>query len=164
MVVNSLGYTGFSKALVSSLPYLTAVILAIPISWISDKTQKRVLIASLGLLIPGVMLFLLPFVDAPGFKITLITLAMGYYAASFTPNIWSIIQSNVKPHAIGPASGIINGIGAGGGGTLAGLMVGYFYRTTGSYMQGFMVLGCIVILGGASLFIYGRIRAHHARR
>ncbi|MEA7595347.1 hypothetical protein ONR49_25835, partial [Salmonella enterica subsp. enterica serovar Virginia] len=42
----------------------------------------------------------LPFVDAPGFKITLITLAMGYYAASFTPNIWSIIQSNVKPHAI----------------------------------------------------------------
>lgn len=50
---------------------------------------------------------------------------MGYYAASFT-NIWSIIQSNVKPHAIGPASGIINGIGAGGGGTLAGLMVGYF--------------------------------------
>ncbi len=24
-------------------------------------------------------------------------------------------------------------------------MVGYFYRTTGSYMQGFMVLGCIVI-------------------
>ncbi len=145
MVVNSLGYTGFSKALVSSLPYLTAVILAIPISWISDKTQKRVLIASLGLLIPGVMLFLLPFVDAPGFKITLITPAMGYYAASFTPNIWSIIQSNVKPHAIGPASGIINGIGAGGGGTLAGLMVGYFYRTTGSYMQGFMVLGCIVI-------------------
>lgn len=114
MVVNSLGYTGFSKALVSSLPYLTAVILAIPISWISDKTQKRVLIASLGLLIPGVMLFLLPFVDAPGFKITLITTAMGYYAASFTPNIWSIIQSNVKPHAIGPASGIINGIGAGG--------------------------------------------------
>lgn len=164
MVVNSLGYTGFSKALVSSLPYLTAVILAIPISWISDKTQKRVLIASLGLLIPGVMLFLLPFVDAPGFKITLITLAMGYYAASFTPNIWSIIQSNVKPHAIGPASGIINGIGAGGGGTLAGLMVGYFYRTTGSYMQGFMVLGCIVILGGASLLIYGRIRAHRARR
>ncbi|EDH4135175.1 MFS transporter [Salmonella enterica subsp. enterica serovar Typhi] len=164
MVVNSLGYTGFSKALVSSLPYLTAVILTIPISWISDKTQKRVLIASLGLLIPGVMLFLLPFVDAPGFKITLITLAMGYYAASFTPNIWSIIQSNVKPHAIGPASGIINGIGAGGGGTLAGLMVGYFYRTTGSYMQGFMVLGCIVILGGASLLIYGRIRAHHARR
>ncbi len=81
------------------------------------------------------MLFLLPFVDAPGFKITLITPAMGYYAASFTPNIWSIIQSNVKPHAIGPASGIINGIGAGGGGTLAGLMVGYFYRTTGSYMQ-----------------------------
>ncbi len=69
----------------------------------------------------------------------------GLLCRQLYPNIWSIIQSNVKPHAIGPASGIINGIGAGGGGTLAGLMVGYFYRTTGSYMQGFMVLGCIVI-------------------
>lgn len=85
MVVNSLGYTGFSKALVSSLPYLTAVILAIPISWISDKTQKRVLIASLGLLIPGVMLFLLPFVDAPGFKITLITLGDGLLCRQLYP-------------------------------------------------------------------------------
>ncbi len=97
MVVNSLGYTGFSKALVSSLPYLTAVILAIPISWISDKTQKRVLIASLGLLIPGVMLFLLPFVDAPGFKITLITTAMGYYAASFTPISGRLSSRTLNP-------------------------------------------------------------------
>lgn len=162
MVVNSLGYTGFAKAVISSLPYLTAVVLAIPISWISDKTQKRILIATLGLLIPGAMLFLLPFVDAPVLKITLITLSMGYYAASFTPNIWSIIQSNVKPHAIGSASGIVNGVGAGGGGTVAGLMVGYFYQTTGSYMMGFMILGCLVILGGISLFTYGKIKSQES--
>lgn len=157
MVVNSLGYTGFTKAVVSSLPYLTAVILAIPISFISDRTQKRVLIASLGLLIPGCLLFILPDVNDPLMKITFIVISMGYYAASFTPNIWSIIQSSVKPHAIGPASGIINGLGAGGGGTLAGLMVGYFYRTTGNYMYGFMVLGVIVVLGGISLLIYGKL-------
>ncbi len=42
------------------------------------------------------MLFLLPFVRAPGFKIALIPLAMGYYAASFHPNPSSITQSNVK--------------------------------------------------------------------
>lgn len=160
MVVNSLGYTGFTKAVVSSLPYLTAVILAIPISFISDRTQKRVLIASLGLLIPGCLLFILPDVNDPLMKITLIIISMGYYAASFTPNIWSIIQSSVKPHAIGPASGIINGLGAGGGGTLAGLMVGYFYRTTGNYMYGFMVLGVIVVLGGISLLIYGKLSSN----
>ena len=158
MVVNSLGYTGYEKAVVSSLPYLAAVILAVPISYISDRTQKRVLIASLGLLIPGCLLFILPYVETPLMKITLITLSMGYYAASFTPNIWSIIQSNVKPHAVGSASGIINGLGAGGGGTLAGLMVGYFYRTTGTYMHGFMVLGALVVLGGVSLIVYGRIK------
>lgn len=159
MVVKSLGYSGFTQAFVSSLPYLLAVILAMPLSYISDKTKKRVLIAALGLIIPGLLLFVLPYVNAPNIKMLLIILAMGYYAASFTPNIWSIIQSNVKPHAIGSAAGIINGLGAGGGGTLAGLMVGYFYQTTGSYMYGFMVLGILTLLGGLSLLIYGKIKS-----
>lgn len=159
MVVKSLGYTGMTQALLSSLPYVAAVVFAIPMSWLSDKTGKRILIASLGLLIPGCMLFVIPFVEHGYVKITLIILAMGYYASSFTPNIWSIIQSNVKPHAAGPASGIINGLGAGGGGTLAGLMVGYLYLQTGSYMYGFMVLGSLVIIGGVSLLVYGRIKS-----
>ena len=160
MVVKSLGYTGMTQALLSSLPYVAAVLFAIPMSWLSDKTGKRILIASLGLLIPGCMLFFMPFVDHGYAKITLIILAMGYYASSFTPNIWSIIQSNVKPEAAGSASGIINGLGAGGGGTLAGLMVGYLYIKTGSYMYGFMILGSLVIIGGISLLAYGRIKSH----
>ncbi len=45
MVVNSLGYTGFSKALVSSLPYLTAVILAILSHGSVIRHQKRVLVS-----------------------------------------------------------------------------------------------------------------------
>ena len=52
-------------------------------------------------------------------KLALITVALGYYASSFTPNIWSILQETVEPQAVGPASGIINGLGAGGGGAAA---------------------------------------------
>lgn len=159
MVVKSLGFTGTSQAVGSALPYLLAVILAIPMSIISDKTGKRVLIASLGLLIPGILLMLLPQVDSGYLKLALITVAMGYYASSFTPNIWSILQSTVEPHAVGPASGIINGLGAGGGGTIAGFLVGMLQQSTGSYMPGFVVLGVIVILGGISLLTYGHIKS-----
>jgi len=61
--------------------------------------------------------------------------------------------------ALGPASGIINGLGAGGGGTMAGFLVGLLYQSTGSYMTGFVVLGIIVIFGGVSLILYGNVKS-----
>lgn len=161
MAVSSLGFSGWSAALASALPYLLAVVLAIPMSWLSDKTGKRILIASLGLLIPGAMLLVLPLVQSGMMKMTLITLAMGYYASSFTPNIWSIIQSSVRPHAVGAAAGIVNGLGAGGGGTLAGFMVAILYARAGSYTSGFALLGALVIVGGISLLAFGWWRNRH---
>ncbi len=157
MVAKSLGFSGIWQGIASALPYLMAIVLAVPISYISDKTCKRELIASLGLFIPGVLLMLLPHVDSPVAKMGLITVAMGYYASSFTPNIWSIIQKNVKPSAVAPAAGIVNGLGAGGGGTIAGFLVGYLESVTGTYTFGFVVLGALVIIGGVSLLIYGRL-------
>jgi len=159
MAVKSLGFTGTAQAIGSSLPYFAAIALAVPMSFISDRTGKRVLIASLGLFIPGILLMLLPQVDSGYMKLGLITLALGYWASSYTPNIWSIIQSTVEPKAVGPASGIINGLGAGGGGTLAGFLVGLLYKSSGSYMTGFVALGVLVILGGTALLVYGKVKS-----
>lgn len=158
LAMRSLGFTGTSQAVASSLPYFAAVILTVPMAKISDRTGRRVLIASLGMLIPGVLMIMLPMVDSGYAKLALITIALGYYASSYTPNIWSILQSNVEPEAIGSAAGVINGLGAGGGGTLAGFLVGMLYRSTGSYMSGFVVLGVLVVLGGIALLTYGRTR------
>jgi MFS family permease len=159
MAVKSLGFSGVGQAVGSSLPFITAVVLAIPMSIISDKTGKRVLIASLGLIIPGILLMLLPQVDSGYAKLALITISFGYYASSYTPNIWSIIQAGIKPNAVGPASGIINGLGAGGGGTCAGFLVGMIYQATGSYMTGFVALGVLVVFGGIALLAYGKIKS-----
>lgn len=84
---------------------------------------------------------------------------MGIYASSFTPNIWSILQSTVDRRTIGAAAGIMNGLGAGGGGTLAGFLVGLLQGWTGSYMAGVGVLGGLSVLGGVSLLAYGRLKA-----
>jgi len=157
LAVRSLGFTGISQAIASALPYFAAVLLALPIAKISDRTNRRVLIAALGLLIPGLLMIMLPLVESGPAKLALITVALGYYASSFTPNIWSILQSTAEPDAVGPAAGIINGVGAGGGGTVAGFLVGMLYSQTGSYMSGFVVLGVLVILGGLSLLAYSRL-------
>ncbi len=157
MVVKSLGFTGIRQAIGSALPYFIAIILAIPIAYISDKTGKRLLIATFGLFIPGAIMIFLPIVDTGILKLIMISFALGYGASSYSSNFWTILQSNVEPSVIGPAAGIINGIGAGGGGTLAGFIVGLFLRSTGSYMLGFMTLGILIIMGGMSLIIYGKL-------
>jgi MFS family permease len=160
LAVRSLGFSGMGQAIASALPYFAAIALAVPMASLSDRTGKRVLIAALGLVVPGVLLLLLPQVDSAAAKLALITIALGLYASSYTPNIWSILQDTVDAEAVGPASGIINGVGAGGGGTIAGFLVALLNRSTGSYMSGFMVLGGLVILGGVALLAYGRIKSN----
>lgn len=163
LAVRSVGFTGISQAVASSLPYLAALVLALPMARLSDRTGRRVLIAALGLLLPGMLMMLLPVVSGGYAKLALITVSLGFYASCYTPNIWSILQSTIEPAAIGPASGIVNGIGAGGGGTIAGFLVGLLQRSTGSYMSGFVVLGGLVIVGGIALLIYGRLRGPGVR-
>lgn len=164
MVVKSLGYSGWSQAAFSALPYFAALLLAVPMSIISDRSNKRVLVASLGLIIPGAILLLLPQFSDGYPKLMVLTVAMGFYASSYTPNIWSILQTTVEPQAVGPASGIMNGLGAGGGGTLAGFMVGLLHQATGSYTAGFVVLGALVVLGGVLLLVSGGLSARGRRR
>ncbi|CAI9389964.1 TPA: MFS transporter [Citrobacter amalonaticus] len=159
MAVLSLGFSGFSQGVASALPYFLAILLAIPVSWYSDKTQKRGLIAACGLGSAGLFLIALPFIDSPFGKLALITLAIAWFTSCYTTNIWSIITSSVKKSAVGPAAGVINGVGAGLGGTTAGFVVQYLQSWSGSYVPGFTVLGVVAILGGLSVYTYSRIMA-----
>ncbi|WP_413739446.1 MFS transporter [Sodalis sp. RH14] len=158
MLVHSLGFTGLWQGFASSLPYMLAIVFAIPMAYISDRTQKRGLIAASGLAVAGILLVMLPVIDNPVAKMALITLAIAYFTSSYTTNIWSIITSSVQPEAVGPAAGVINGIGAGGGGTTAGFVVGVLYSNTGSYLAGFSVIGAVAILGGLAVYLYTKIQ------
>lgn len=159
-VVKALGFTGYMAGLLTGVPYLAAVLLAIPMTSISDKTGKRTQIAVSGMVVAGILLVAIALVSGNNVAtIVLITIAMGYYASCFTPNIWTIIQAYTAPEAVGVASGIVNGVGAGLGGTIAGYLVGLLYDATGSYVPGFATLGALVIVGGVCLTLYGSINA-----
>ena len=159
LAVRSLGFTGISQGLASAVPFAAACAVGVPMSILSDRTNKRVLIAASGFIIPGLVLLALPQVETGSAKLALITVALGYWGGTVTPNIWSILQGTVEPRAVGPASGIMNGVGAGGGGTIGGFLVAFLNSATGSYMAGFTALGGLVLLGGASLLVYGRLKA-----
>lgn len=158
MVVSSLGFSGLWQGLASSLPYFLAILFAIPMSYVSDKTQRRGLIAAGGLSVAGILLITLPLIASPVVKMAVITLSIAWFTSCFTTNIWSIITSSVRKEAVGAASGIINGIGAGVGGTTAGFVVEFLHGSTGSYLPGFVVIGIVAIVGGLSVYTYCRIK------
>ncbi|HEX7935562.1 MAG TPA: MFS transporter [Paraburkholderia sp.] len=82
LAVQSVGFTGMSQAFATSLPYLAAVLLAVPMSRINDRTGRRVLIAGLGQLVPGMLMMLLPVFDSGYAKLALITVSLGLYASN----------------------------------------------------------------------------------
>jgi len=159
LTVRSLGFTGWGQAAASAVPFLVAVLLAPPMAAISDRGGRRVTVACLGLLGPGILLLLLPLVSDGYGKLLLISLALGWYGSSTIANTWAILQQSIDRRLVGTASGIMNGIGAGGGGTLAGFLVGLSNQWTGSYTGGFFVLGGVVVLGSAALLAAARLLA-----
>jgi MFS family permease len=158
LVIQSLGFTGTGRGLLAALPYVLSLLLTVPMMALSDRSGKRVLIASSGLLVGGALVGALPLVDSPVGKLVLICVGMGYFTATFTSNLWAVAVTDLPPHLVGPATGIINGFGAGGGGIVAGFVVGQLQASTGSYLPGFVVLGVVAIVGGLALLTYGRLR------
>jgi MFS family permease len=163
LAVASLGYADTAQSVAASLPYLTALLMAVPVSHLSDRIGRRTEVAAFGLLVPGAVIMLLPLLHSGDAKLAVIILTLGLYASSYSPNIWSIVQSSVEPAVVGAAAGAINGVGAFGG-VAAGFMVGLMVRSTGSYVAAFAVLGVLVILGGLSLLAFARIRRGGAER
>ncbi|GAA5113805.1 MFS transporter [Pseudonocardia adelaidensis] len=158
LVIEALGFTGTGRGLLAALPYVLSLALTVPMMSISDRTGKRVLIASSGLLVGGALVAAIPLVDSPVGKLVLICVGMGYFTATYTSNLWAIAVTDLRPDLVGPATGIINGFGAGGGGIVAGFVVGQLRAATGSYLPGFVVLGVMAIIGGLALLAYGRLR------
>ena len=106
-------------------------LLAIPITALSDRTGKRVLIASLGQIPPGLLLLLLPEIANPFAKPLSSPLRSAITPAADAECL-EVLAGLGDRKAVGPASGIINGIGAGGGGTIAGFLVAFMDKATGS--------------------------------
>jgi len=158
LVAKSFGFTGMMQGLVSAVPYLLSLALTVPLTIVSDRTGRRLPLAASGLIVGGLLMTALPLLGSPVAQMALICVAMGYFTATYTSNLWAIVVADLDPYAVGPASGIINGFGAGGGGIVAGFVVGHLLAATGSYVPGFVVLGCTAVVGGLAVVLYGRVR------
>lgn len=153
LVVKSLNFTGIMEAVMSAAPFFGCLILGWPMSVLSDRLNKRVLVTAIGLFASGIALVGMPYIDAPVWKMILITFAFAFCASTFLPNILSIIQSSVKPDFVGAQAGIASSAGSLGG-VISGMVVGWLHNVTGTYFSGFFFLGAMVILAGIAVILH----------
>ncbi|MCG5216394.1 MFS transporter [Streptosporangium soli] len=158
LIVPTFGFAPSVNGLLAAAPYLVSLVLTIPMMILGDRTGRRGPIAISGLVVGGVLLACVALTGSPVLQFTLICLGLGYFTAAYTPNIWAIAVTDLPAHAVGPATGIINGFGAGGGGIVAGALVSALLAATGTYALGLSVLGLVAILGGLALLLYTRMR------
>ena len=158
LIVPTFGFAKSINGLLSAAPYLVSLLLTIPMMILADRSGRRGPIAVSGLVVGGVLLACVALTDSHVLQFALICLGLGYFTAAYTPNIWAIAVTDLPAHVVGPATGIINGFGAGGGGIVAGALVGSLLAATGTYTLGLSVLGLVAILGGLALFLYTRMR------
>ncbi|MEV0612006.1 MFS transporter [Nonomuraea sp. NPDC050404] len=158
LIVPEFGFAPSAGGLLAAAPYLVSLVLTIPMMILADRTGRRAAIAISGLVVGGVLLAGVALTGSHVLQFALICLGLGYFTAAYTPNIWAIVVTDLPAHVVGPATGIINGFGAGGGGIVAGALVGALLAATGTYAVGLSVLGLVAIVGGLALLQYTRMR------
>jgi sugar phosphate permease len=144
----SMGRTG----LLSAIPYLAAVLLMLLVSYISDKTQRRVALVWPFLLLSGIAM-LGSFVFAErNFTLAFICLVVsgGCMYAPYGP-FYAIIPDRLPRNVTAEAMALINSFGALG--SFTGVyFVGFLRSVTGNSRAGFLLMSFVLVCSALILF------------
>ncbi|HWK46943.1 MAG TPA: MFS transporter [Stellaceae bacterium] len=146
-----------SSGLYTAVPYGIAVILCIAIGLLSDRLLRRqdvagggrrnLIACAMGL---AAIILLAPVIDSLPVLIGLLALSLTG-VASTTSQIFSLTNDLLpNPRDIGVAMGFVI-VGGNIFGMLAPIVTGYVIDATGSYSWAFVIAGCLLALGAASI-------------
>lgn len=145
----SMGQTG----LLSALPYLAGIAAMIFVSWLSDRSLKRVALVWPFLLIAGLGLMGSYFLADKSFAAAFVCLiiAGGGMYAPYGP-FFAIIPERLPKNVATEVLGLVNGCGALGG-FVGSYLVGLLQSLTGSSRASFLLMSVAVILSALILLV-----------
>lgn len=151
-LVKSITQSGMSQtALLSAIPNIGVFIGITSMGFISDKTQKRKLLAGIcPMIFTGLLVVAMLLKGTPWLAFGVICIA-GLFLQGASPNIWAMVGTLLPPEKAGAARGIIN-MSSNIGGLISPLMIGFITDVTGNMMIswvtvfGFSVLTFLVSL------------------
>ncbi len=140
----------------ASLPYVGAIVGMYLGSYISDRLKIRRWLILIALSTGGIFILILSLSGVTNIYLLLPLLVLVFFAGQMAPPLYfTILQGKTMPEKVGSATGLMNGIGNGVG-IIGPISVGVIASLTSSYNLGFVSLGIMLLIGGASLLFYDR--------
>lgn len=147
------GTNDITVGLLSSLPWICAVIAMYLMSRRGDKTGNRRPLLVISLLVAAIATAVAAVVSPWWALVFLCIAAMGFKSAS--PLFWSFPQSVLHPMVLAPAVAIVNSLGNLGG-FVAPFGFGIIKQATGEVTWGLLALAAVALVAAGAVFLIRR--------
>jgi sugar phosphate permease len=137
------------------IPYIVGIFGIAVMSWLGDRTQKRALLAGVGLILTGFFAYLAAKAPTTEMVIALFSIAF-FCQMSFTAQEFAVLQRILPRNRVGTGTGLYNGMTMLVGGGLGPAIVGGVVSATGSYTAGILAIVGVASLAGADMLILSR--------
>lgn len=125
-------------------------------AYLGDKLQCRTLLASVGFLIAGVMVYMASNVNTLGLLVLLFALAV-FFQSAYGAQEYAIIQRLLPADQVGAGTGLYNGLSVLFGGVGGSLIPGSLIATTGSFDAGMLSIVVGALLASSVMFVLARM-------
>jgi sugar phosphate permease len=138
-----------------SIPYMSAILGIICVALISDKLQRRALIAGIGYVITGILGYFACTASSVTTTIALFSVAI-FFQMSYTTNEFAILQRILPKNKVATGTGFYNGLAMLIGGGLGPVVVGQVIAYTKDYTSGILTLVAFSLIAGFNMLVLSR--------
>lgn len=138
-----------------ALVFATGIVGIILMAYLGDRLQRRTLLASVGFLVAGVMVYIASLVSSVGLLVLFFAIAV-FCQSAYAAQEYAIVQHLLPAEKVGAGTGLYNGLSILFGGVGGSLIPGTIVATTGSFDAGILSIVVGAFVAAFILFILAR--------
>jgi sugar phosphate permease len=124
-------------------------------AYLGDKFQQRVLLASVGFLVAGVMVYTATNVNTLGLLVLFFAIAV-FFQSAYAAQEYAIVQRLLPAERVGAGTGLYNGLSVLFGGVGGSLIPGSIVAATGSFDAGILSIVVGAMVASLVMFVLAR--------
>ncbi|HEY9638155.1 MAG TPA: MFS transporter [Coleofasciculaceae cyanobacterium] len=138
-----------------ALIFATGIVGIILMAYLGDRLQRRTLLASVGFLVAGVMVYIASLVNTLGLLVLFFASAV-FFQSAYGAQEYAIVQRLLPAEKVGAGTGLYNGLSILFGGVGGSLIPGTIVATTGSFDAGILSIVVGALVAAFILFVLAR--------
>ena len=138
-----------------ALIFATGIVGIILMAYLGDRLQRRTLLASVGFLVAGVMVYIASLVNSLGLLVLFFAIAV-FCQSAYGAQEYAIVQRLLPAEKVGAGTRLYNGLSILFGGVGGSLVPGTIVATTGSFDAGILSIVVGAFVAAFILFVLAR--------